>query len=736
MKQPKTIANMQLQESVKENVNEIVDEKFNPNESECSAETDTPRNGGTLSHNWRPLDVIVVQSSRDTSNSSNNDEFSTRTTTSSNAAAAFTAAHCQTQHDDSDNVGRTIDRPAPLQFASPTFTLMPRNGVSAMWNLSPMSGASGSRDSRKRRAHSMSSPHSSDNEEEEDSNLAVFAKEDSSSPAGRAGDVGSDLLTMERLTLNSPAKQPLKPDLQSCRQLFRSQNSVRSGVSSFSVYVSSPAESIHRSVSGSLSGSASSIVASKTPCSSTKSSPRHVPLTILPPPPQVQQAAGPSPVRIQIPNGRPPFHFAHSKMPGRGETFSSPRSTSRSLLDPDMDVKRTPDTRNSSMEASDDIWTPRTDGAPSTKEGGATPKTPLPRITLTPRTPLSARCSQTSRLPMFPVSYIDNLSPKASDDEDVVGLMMDDLLEGFVGYVASSSQSLRSPDETFPTLTFFRGSSQSLALSDASAAGVTTPPTIAQTATPPVRLLESNLQRSNAFSGNNGGGALSSDPVDLGSKSVLTLPRRSDNFPSEVIGGVEGMDADTGSLSDTDDEDFVLACPLSLSIQQKLNLSPISTTRRVKQRQRCPNDVTIPSTGYGSFASMTSNQVSATSLFGMDIVHEESCCDVSGTPRGIPSFNGMAGAPSLLFRDGEQRYLCRSRDGDSSVSMARGKSDLSLGSLGLCLEERSCDATRDLITPPAFVERAISSPPLMMTVTDPFIPLIKSPPSFSSARAN
>lgn len=590
--------------------------------------------------------------------------------------------------DDAEDGGSAsfIHRPLPLSLGSSSFKLMPRN-LSAMSGASPSKMELGFLGTRKRRAHSIGSSSSCSDEEQQDSNLSHFGKEDYSSPLASSLANGLDgMLKFEALTIHSPTtgRHVLKPSLIASPAKLRNQGNVLSGGSSFSLYVSSPAESIQRTCSDSFSMSTNSVSASRTPSGSTKSSPRQVPLVIIPT--TLQQGQAFSPSRFQSYDGRPPFHINPSRVQRREDHGASPYRNQR-YLSSSVDDMAGPDAWKLSTRASEDPLTPRT--------SGASPRTPLPRITLTPRTPLSSQRNKPTSLPVFPSPTRD-----VFDDNDDLGRMMDDLLDGFEGYVASSPRATHDHDEPVRRLTFNPDSSHLLAISGARA----------ETGTPPdVKMLGSTLKQESLPSGGE-----RSNAEGLKPKPAATLSRFG-AFPSEVFRAhASAVDTDTGSLSDSDEEGFVLTCPLSHAID---------TRRRVKQRLLSAKDSGNELSAHGSLGAMTSNQCSNTSLFGMSIFQDDFYTDSSSTTRAMTPFSGLSLADrrgsttTMLCRDDEfpsAAISCSAlsrRDGECT-NLKRGKSEHSFASIGLCLEDFSGDLGRDLVTPPAIIQHTRSSPPL------------------------
>jgi hypothetical protein len=341
------------------------------------------------------------------------------------------------------------------------------------------------------------------------------------------------------------------------------------------------------------------------------------------------------------------------------------------------------------------------DGRTPTVFSAVSPRTPLPKVTLTPRTPLSGRHHPNSALPTFPAPADEEFSytPTSPSTDDAIGLLMDDLIEGFAQEKPSHTAHFRTTGVLpcgIPMLTFNPDSSNSLAVSEG-----TSPPGKEST---PVR---KNKSASSLIDLHD---AIGQQPA-IKTRSVMA-PSESVGFLSEMLKAearVAVMDAETGSLSDSDDEDFVLHCPATAhhkSERQGPSTEDNGGNHRARQRRRC-DSAGLSFSGYGSSMTLTSDRPSSASLFGMDIVMEENhSSHSSSTQRESTPF-------SLGLKRRSSSTLSR-RDGDygSSVSLHRGRSELSLGSLGLNLESPCRDSGRDLVTPPVTIQQVASPPPL------------------------
>lgn len=614
-----------------------------------------------------------------------------------------------------------FDRTVPVTLGSSSFKLMPRKSTLPVVCSPSPARVKGQSGSRKRRANSISSPSALERDHE-GAICQPFGKQDFSPPRlSPMPTTANDFLTMNGLSLHSPVPKGENPATCSPPKL-PNQNICRPRTSSFSVYNSSPGGSIQRNGSGSLSGS----MGVRTPCTSNKSSPRHAPLTILSTTSSQQgPSQGPSPMKLPL-VGRPPFHSGLSKMlhslDGREDADGVILSpcipvSSRSLMHPStpsMDASS-----SASMESSREHDTPKNGGGASSY-ASPSPRTPLPRVTLTPRTPLSARRALNSRLPEFPSSVAGDgfsFTPSPPRHDDDVDRMMDNILQGFTGHTPTPANQA-TPGRPLPVLNVVnRSSCHSLSLSVGSPESNPARP---QTfCCPPPRFVE--LDDCLMETGRDD--LVSRDPaeetmfdegvqsLEIKTKSVMT-PSRSGGYLSDMMKAdarAEAVDAETGSLSDSDsDEEFVLAFPMSKpSPSKKDHQSSFRHERRVKQRRSsCKLE---EERGNASMTSLTSNQASSTSLFGMDIVHEEGLSLCCSTPRVITQFSGQPQRKSF----GSFSSLGR-RDGEhgSTSSLPRGKSEVSLGSLGLCLEESTGEPGRDLRTPPVCIQRPNSPPPL------------------------
>lgn len=613
-----------------------------------------------------------------------------------------------------------FDRTVPVTLGSSSFKLMPRKSMLPVVCSPSPARVKGQSGSRKRRANSISSPGASERDHE-GTICQIFGKQDFSPPRlSPMPTTANDVLTMNGLSLHSPVAKG--EDLATSPPKLPNQNVCRPRASSFSVYNSSPGGSIQRNGSGSLSGS----MGVRTPCTSNKSSPRHAPLTILSTTSSQQgPSQGPSPMKLPL-VGRPPFHSGLSKMlhslDGREDADGLILSpcipvSSRSLMHPSTPSKDV--SSSASMESSREQNTPKNEGGASSY-ASPSPRTPLPHVTLTPRTPVSARRALNSRLPEFPSSIAGDgfsFTPSPLRHDDDVDRMMDNILQGFTGHTPTPANQA-TPARPLPVLNMMNGSScHSLALSVGSPEASPAHPQAL--GCPPPRFVELDdclmeTGRDNRVSKDHTEETMFDEGVqapEIKTKSVMT-PSRSGGYLSEMMKAdarAEAVDAETGSLSDSDnDEEFVLAFPMSKpSPSKKDHQSSIHHERRVKQRR---SSCTLEEEkGHASTTSLTSNQASSTSLFGMDIVHEEGLSLSCSTPRVMTPFSGQSQRKSF----GSFSSLGR-RDAEhgSTSSLPRGKSEVSLGSLGLCLEESTGEPGRDLRTPPVCNQRPNSPPPL------------------------
>ena len=639
----------------------------------------------------------------------------------------------------------------------------------------------------------------------------------------------SDLLTMRSLSLQSPVgRKPTFSDTPRSPPILPPQHN---RTSSFSLYSSASPSSINHIGTPSIAGSVNSALVG-TPCSSA--SPRQVPLTVL------SNSQGRSPMK-----GRRPFYGTQpssllQSLDGKtdadedlptptrliesleqtmvGTPNNEPRENIRPTIHPRIGsssgYNRTyPSDDNTSVTSS--IRTPG-------RTAGFSPRTPLPRINLTPKTPKSGsdghvglpfslfaspaddgidmtttphnnnnnnnnnnNGSFTSTTTPLPRHYTHGATPfsphdRAGVDRDIAK-RMDSLLGGFPTPLStmtpSSSMTPRqnrmTPQRTSESSMMMMMTTQDMPspangfilqsphyLDDTNnnnnkESSVPTTTTTGQMMTidsPPEKstipptLLTKTPQRNNRRTTND---TSTSIPLSIQTKSVLA--------PSQSNGYLEAMmrsearqnvlDAETGTLSDSDDDDdFVLTTPADLSVERtELSSSPTTTTTlpneqtRARQRRRrsyekLPTNaglaMSFPHCSNGSLTS--SHKASNTSLFGMDLIQEENqsmCSGGTGTRATTPyslSRTRTTSGSTLSRRDSDV--------GDSS-SWSLLQSRKSEHSLGLSIEEST--AERDLITPPITIpSSAMTPPPLPLQGTDQVVLVGPTQPSVCVSAAD
>jgi hypothetical protein len=173
-----------------------------------------------------------------------------------------------------------------------------------------------------------------------------------------------------------------------------------------------------------------------------------------------------------------------------------------------------------------------------------------------------------------------------------------------------------------------------------------------------------------------------------------------------MMNATRGADTETGSLSDSADEDaFVLHCPCS----ENPSLEASDANWRAK---KCRDSYESHHLEHReSCASMTSGLASANSLFGMDFYLEDCQSVASSTNKPPTSF------ASLSFKNNpaSNGALSTKDSDDTFAPLGLQRSMHSFGSLGLCLDGPFASTEehgRDLVTPPATMHAAFSPPPL------------------------
>eukprot|EP00543_Licmophora_paradoxa_P007636 CAMPEP_0202455192 /NCGR_PEP_ID=MMETSP1360-20130828/12785_1 /ASSEMBLY_ACC=CAM_ASM_000848 /TAXON_ID=515479 /ORGANISM="Licmophora paradoxa, Strain CCMP2313" /LENGTH=674 /DNA_ID=CAMNT_0049074721 /DNA_START=151 /DNA_END=2175 /DNA_ORIENTATION=- len=639
-----------------------------------------------------PLSCIVINSTPDSTDQNGGGFF----TSPSSARPAAQRASSDTY------------RSAPTAFNS-SFKLMPRKKIAGICTPSPSSRKREETRGLKRNAVSISSP--STNSDISPGSLLSLNQ----APTFTDGS----LYKLQQLSLQSPITQKsTSSDDMKSPNLGSNPDFVRQRVSSFSAYsASSPnglvnaRASINASVS--VSTTNSSLHISRTPCSSTISSPRHVPLTVIS---GQASSSNTSPTKTPT-SGRPPVHSLMSSM----------------LYSIDAQEDSPDSNRSRKCVLSDEMITPRatqlskpTSGPSAPRVIGISPRTPLPRITLTPRTPLSTLSTRAGprAMPTFASPSDDGISSTPySRQNDEMGNMMDSLLSGFpntkgsradvsfnsTSLKAFSSQS-RGPASSWNSLDFSQDGSNTLQAfsplqqedsfqslkselgfqEEQRKSKLFAPFTTIKTQ--PFDQNGTPLRRNRR----NKRDDTSEDDIPI-TRSRSLLKDDSQDFLEDIIrveARVGVVDAETGSLSDSDDEnEFVLASPKQVSRPK------YEANHRAKQRRKRSMERSSLHLSNKSLTSPSSNA----SLYGMDIMHKEGGDQSSTIPFLLTSKLQPGSGVNQNWKD---------IDCGSSSGFCRLKSEHSLGSLGLCLDGPSHFSDRDLVTPPITLQKASSPPPL------------------------
>ena len=189
---------------------------------------------------------------------------------------------------------------------------------------------------------------------------------------------------------------------------------------------------------------------------------------------------------------------------------------------------------------------------------------------------------------------------------------------------------------------------------------------------------------------------------EVKTRSILGPHAHGGGFLEHLIREQEcaaAMDAD-GSLSDPDEEEpFVLTDP-ALIAQDRQSSGP------ARQRQRVAYNSFDQATACTSSMSLTSAHASNTSLLGVDLVRGDSTASVSRKNLGN-NFRKFS-----FEIDTPLEEPC-----GPSLGLDRSQSDESLDSIGLALETaadpfKNDGGRDDLVTPPAMEDSALYSPPL------------------------
>lgn len=619
------------------------------------------------------------------------------------------------------------------------FKLRPRGSSSTICTTTSITGslASGIR-GQKRSAISMSAPFQLPEQPSDTpprpithSRVAESSKSDEGSSTSWSSPVQTSLpsdrheidqLGIQGLSLQSPIKMAPSFDSRSAGSSLVGNQQNRSGSSSFSVYHSTSPRSFARGGS-----TASSAVHGQTPSSSARSSPRHVPLTVL-------SGGRPNGSPSKSVSALPPLHLGGPSM-----LYSLDGGNGGDDENGSASPRRVGVSCNSSISSS---CSAEEGGLPFAIEPLSPPSTtayrrPLPKVNLTPKTPSSCGSHKTGGLPLFPAQLEDDVffssTPDTKQDSqtEAAGDAMDRLLHGFANACKDDGRSARLSsdlqditDSTNPSKFLHPSSSCSLALSaDGEANNGSSKNAVSrawlQTESP--NGVATCMTR-NTNTGVPTDGVGNRPPGFATNTNSLLQPSHSSGilkamFQEETLLGT--VDPEREELSDIDDEEgFVLSCPVKKDQLREL-VSPSSqsdasdTNQRAKQRRRRSDEYAIGLDLYNhaSSTSLASGLASNTSLFGMDIVHEDGQLKSVSRPStphlalGIKTKMSRSGS-GLNRRDSEELL-------NSSSGFLRKKSEHSLGSLGLCLDGSMDDGCsgRELETPPITSTNGKLSPP-------------------------
>jgi len=357
-----------------------------------------------------------------------------------------------------------------------------------------------------------------------------------------------------------------------------------------------------------------------------------------------------------------------------------------------------------------------------------TPNTPLPRVTLTPRSTGSRRSGHENGLPRFPspsdIDIMDVTSPFLSSTGATTTPRLGDVTAAAA--VSASSRLERTRGGERPAMrTLFPESSNSLALSadgSANECGNREPAfasAFARGAGPERPPQAPNDGSQSPIVRDFSGGFMGAQ-----SQSLLTGSRPGGILQAMLEEGDE-TNGDWGSMSDLDDDEgFVLACPGAIEAERLARHQP------ARQRRRHSTD---QSTGRASPNASNSNLVgmnyvpSNTSLFGMDIAHPPEASASGGlagnAETGPFPEAGMPDEPTTPVASGSSSagypFLPASHP-----FMHRRKSDASSGSIGLALEGPGAGTGRDMVTPPPMPNP--STPPPLSPKDGFFMPMVQN----------
>ena len=312
-----------------------------------------------------------------------------------------------------------------------------------------------------------------------------------------------------------------------------------------------------------------------------------------------------------------------------------------------------------------------------------TPQTPLPRVTLTPRSTGSRRSNHSGmHLPRFP-------SPSDAD-MDVTSPFLSTSAAASLRDMPSTGGSGGSSFAAIQCL--FPESSTSLALSADGSANedkVVLPSkeaTEEKKAPFPVLHFATKMEEAGDAAPFSGG-----DYMGIQTKSLLTASRSGGMLQAMMEEDERKAGAgDFGSVSDIDDDEgFILAAPCTIEEERFASCQPARQRRRRSTDRFSSASPNLSNTNLAGMNYVASN----TSLFGMDIAHPTE-------PTGI------LGASTTLASTASQIVT---GPADMLQNQHRRKSDTSLASIGLALEGSL--SGRDLVTPPPMASPQM--PPLL-----------------------
>lgn len=363
-----------------------------------------------------------------------------------------------------------------------------------------------------------------------------------------------------------------------------------------------------------------------------------------------------------------------------------------------------------------------------------TPQTPLPRVTLTPRSTGSRRSRRSGAgLPRFP-------SP--SDVDDTM-----DVTSPFLNSAAAESlrDSMKMEVNTGDTtnmnasvpprraqLGTCKASSNSLALSADGSEGATgavgrkrgplpvldlSPPSNRDNSTGPLSPVARADRRD--FSGGTFMGIKTMSLLNSTQSGGILMAMMEES----VKQGPNGSGMDMGSVSDIDeDEGFILACPSAIEQERFESCQPA----RQRRRRSCDRFVgqagrDSPALSPNANLAGMNNVTSSTSLFGMDIAHpSENAANSAANAEFGRAPNSIDAAKAPTSGGQPNGPVVGSSE---SHTMKRRKSDASLDSIGLALDVSGGDpAGRDLVTPPAIPNPA--TPPALSPRENSLMPVV------------